>query len=151
MFKMTDIKLQLTTDIDMFQFIENGMRGGISYIPNRNGEANKKYMKNCDTSKPSKYIMYQDANNLYGWAMSQCLPTGGFKWMRQKKIGNTNPVTYTEDIKEGLILEVDPEYPSNLHKKHNDYPLAAEKIRVNNDILSNYCETISEKHGITSG
>lgn len=118
MFKMTDIKLQLTTDIDMFQFIENGMRGGISYIPNRNGEANKKYMKNCDTSKPSKYIMYQDANNLYGWAMSQCLPTGGFKWMRQKKIGNTNPVTYTEDSKKGLILEVDLEYPSNLHKKN---------------------------------
>lgn len=101
------------TDVDMFQFNENGMRGGISYIPNRNGEANNKYIKNCDTSKLSKYIMYRDANNLYGWAISQCLPAGGFKWMSQKKI---NLATYTEDSKKGFILEVDLEYPSNLYK-----------------------------------
>ena len=75
---MTKIELELMTDIDMFQFTEKGMRGGISYIANRYGRANNKYMKEYDENKPSKYIMYLDANNLYGWAMSQYLPTGNF-------------------------------------------------------------------------
>lgn len=73
------------TDIDMFQFIEKVMRGGISYIDNRYGQANNKYMSGYDKSRPSKHIMYLDANNLYGWAMSQCLPVGGFKCISQKK------------------------------------------------------------------
>ena len=64
--------LFLTTD--MFQFIEKGTRGGISCIANRFGEANNKYMKEYNKEKPSKYIMYLDANNLYGYAMSQYLP-----------------------------------------------------------------------------
>ena len=63
--KKTGIKLELMTDIDMFQFIEKGLRDGISYITNRHGEANNKYMPGYDSSKPSKYIMYLDANNLY--------------------------------------------------------------------------------------
>ena len=71
MLKMTGIKLELMTDIDMFQFIEKGLRDGISYIANRHGEANNEYMKEYNPEKPSKYIMYLDANNLYGWAMSQ--------------------------------------------------------------------------------
>ena len=69
----------------MFQSIEKGMRGGVSYIANRYGKANNKYMKNYDKKEPSKHIMYLDANNLYGWAMSQYLLTGGFRWMTEKK------------------------------------------------------------------
>ena len=70
----------------MFQFIEKGMRGGISYIADRYGQANNKYMTNYDKSKPSKYIMYLDANNLYGrQAMSQYLPKVGFEWIRKNK------------------------------------------------------------------
>ena len=78
MLKMTNIKLELMTDIDMFLFIEEGMHGGESYIPNQYGNANNKYMKEYDEKVTSKYIMYLDANNLYGWAMSQYLPTGNF-------------------------------------------------------------------------
>ena len=96
MLKMTDIKLKLITDIDMYQFIEKGMRGGISYIANRHGKANNKYM---NEKAPSKYIMYLDANNLYGWAMSQYLPTGNFKWLSQKQIEKTNLGEYTENSK----------------------------------------------------
>ena len=140
MLKMTDIKLELMTDIDMFQFIEKGMRGGISYIANRYGKANNKYMKEYDEKAPSKYIMYLDANNLYGWAMSQHLPTGGFKWMTEKQINKLDLGKYKADGKKGLILEVDLEYPKELHDLHNDYPLAAERVCVNKEMLSEYCK-----------
>ena len=151
MLKMTDIKLELMTDIDMFQFIEKGMRGGISYIANRYGKANNKYMKNYNKEEPSKYIMYLDANNLYGWAMSQYLPTGGFKWLKQKQIDKFNLFKINKDSKKGYILEVDLEYPNELHDLHNDYPLAAEKITVEKNMLSNYCKNISDKYGISTG
>ena len=151
MLKMTDIKLELMVDIDMFQFIEKGMRGGISYIANRYGKANNKYMKNYDEKAPSKYIMYLDANNLYGWAMSQYLPTGNFKWLSQKQIEKTNLGKYTENSKKGLILEVDLEYPQELHDLHNDYPLGPEKVKVAKDMLSDYCKKIADKFKISSG
>ena len=151
MLKMTDIKLELMVDIDMFQFIEKGMRGGISYIANRYGKANNKYMKNHDEKAPTKYIMYLDANNLYGWAMSQYLPTGNFKWLSQNQIEKTNLGKYTENSTKGLILEVDLEYPQELHDLHNDYPLGPEKIKVAKDMLSDYCKKIADKFNISSG
>ena len=105
MLKMTNVKLELMTDTDMFQFIEKGMRGGVSYIANRYGK------QNYDEKTPSKYTMYLDANNLYGWAISQPLSTGGFKWMSQDKINKLDLAKYTGDSKKGLILEVDLQYP----------------------------------------
>ena len=113
MLKMTDIKLEPMTDIDMYQFIEKGMRGGISYIANRYGKANNKYMKTFNKKELSKYIMYLDANNLYGWAMSQYLPTGGFRWMNEKQINNINLAKYEEDSKKGLILKLISIIPKN--------------------------------------
>ena len=151
MHKMTDIKLELMIDIDMFQFIEKGMRGGISYIANRFGKANNKYMKEYDEKAPSKYIMYLDANNLYGWAMSQYLPTGGFRWMTEKQINKLDLAKYNENSKKGLILEVDLEYHKKLHNLHNDYPLAAERVRVNKEMLSEYCKKIAAKYNISTG
>ena len=140
MLKMTNIKLELMIDIDMFQFIEKGMRGSISYIANRYGKGNNKYMKSYDKTKPTKYIMYLDANNLYGWAMSQYLPTGGFRWMTEKQISKLDLAKVNENSKKGLILEVDLEYPKALHNLHNDYPLAAERVCVNKEMLSEYCK-----------
>ena len=151
MLKMTNIKLELMTDIDMFQFIEKGLRGGISYIANRYGKANNKYMKEYNEKAPSKYIMYLDANNLYGWAMSQYLPTGGFRWMTEKQINKIDLAKYKEDSKKDIILEVDLEYPEELHDLHNDYPLAPEKVKVTKDMLSEYCQNISEKYNISTG
>ena len=86
MLKMTDIKLELMTDIDMFQFVEKGTRGGISYIANPYGEANNKYMKEYNKEKPSKYILYLDANNLYGYAMSQYLPKVDLNGLQKSKL-----------------------------------------------------------------
>ena len=127
MFKMTNIKLGLMTDVDMFQFIEKGMHGGVSYIANRYGKANNKHMIKYDENAPSKYIMYLDANNLYNWAMSQYLPTGNFRWMTDKEINKIDLAKYKENSKKGLILEVDLEYPQQLHDLHNNYAVAPEK------------------------
>ena len=130
MLKMTNIKLELMTDIDMFQFIEKGMCGGVSYIANRYRKANNnKYMKEYDEKAPSKYIMYPDANNFYGWAVSQYLPTGNFKWMIDKETDKIDIGIYKKDGKKGLILEVDLEYPRELHDMHNDYPICPERLR----------------------
>ena len=151
MLKMTNIQLELMTDIDMFQFIEKGSRGGISYIANRYAKANNKYMSEYDENMPSKYIIYLDANNLYGWAMSQYLPTGGFKWLTEKQINKINLAQYNEDSNKGLLIEVDLEYPKELHELHNSYPLAAERVCVNKDMLSEYCKTIATKYNISTG
>ena len=151
MLKMTNIKLELIVDVDMYLFIEKGLRGGTSYIAHGYGKANNKYMKSYDKKAPKSYIMYLDANNLYGWAMSQYLPTGGFRWLTQKQIDNTNLATYAETSKKGLILEVDLEYSKELHDSHNDYPLAPEKVKVIKYMLSPYCKKIAKKFNISTG
>ena len=83
MLKITGINLELITYIDMYQMVEKGFRGGISYIANRYSKPNNKYMCDYDKDKESSYLMYLDTNNLYGVVMSQHLPTGGFKWLKK--------------------------------------------------------------------
>lgn len=151
MLKMTQVQLELMTDIDMFQFGEKRMRCGISYIASRHGEANNKYMTVYDSSKSSKYIMYLDANNLHGFAVSQCLPTVGFKWMNKEQIEKVILAACVVDSKKGMIMEVDLENPSHLDKLHNDYPLAAERLKATPDMLSPYCKMIRDKYGISKG
>ena len=87
--------------------------------------------------------MYFDANNLYGWAMTQYLPCGNFKWMTKKEISNFDLSLIKENSLNGYILEVDLEYPGELHDFHNDYALAPEKLRVNNGMLSGYSSNIA--------
>ena len=79
--KKTGIKLELLTNNDMLLMAEKGIRGGICHAIHRYAKANNKYMKNCDKNKESSFIEYLEANNLYGWAMSQKLPVDGFKWI----------------------------------------------------------------------
>ena len=135
----------------MHLFIEKGMRGGISYIAKRYSKANNKYMKSYDNSKESKFILYLDPNNLYGWAMSQYLPYGRFKWLNQKEINNSCLNSISENSSIGYILEVDLEYASELHDLHNDYPLAPEKLEITQNVLSKYCLSIANKYGIKIG
>ena len=122
--KLTKINLELLTDPDMLLMFEKGVRGGVSMISTRHSKANNKYMgEKFDASKPSMYIMYVDANNLYGWAMCKKLPTGGFKWMTKEELENWRSCA--------CILEVDLEYSKELHDLHNDYPLAPERLMIN--------------------
>ena len=121
--KMTGVKLELLHDQDMLLMVEKGIRGGVSMISTRYGKANNKYMKEYDPSQPPKHIIYLDANNLYGWAMSKKLPTHGFKWLSPSQLGNWEY--------HPCILEVDLEYPHDLHNLHNEYPLAPEHLEMN--------------------
>ena len=108
----------------MLLMVEKGIRGGVSMISNRYGKANNKYMgKSFMDTMLSTYIVYLDANNLYGWAMSKPLPTHGFKWMEVRELETWE--------NHSCILEVDLEYPKSLHDLHSDYPLAPEQIEVN--------------------
>ena len=135
--KTTGQHLQLLSDYDMLMMFEQGIRGGISHISKRYAEANNKYMKNYNPRKETSYIQYLDANNLYGWAMSQSLPTHGFKWMRNLTKESLMEIlekanhSMSNRGRKGYIFEVDLEYPKKLWETHNDYPLAPEKMIVN--------------------
>ena len=118
--KYTGIKLELLTDYDQHLFIEKGMRGGISMASKRHAKANNPGVPGYDPNKQHNHIMYYDANNLYGWATSEPLPYSGFKWVDKPPA----------EPGKGCILEVDLEYPAELHDLHNDYPLAPERLKV---------------------
>ena len=121
--KETGQRLQLLHDYDMLMMFERGIRGGITHISKRYAEANNKYMENYNPDKLTTYIQYLDANNLYGYAMSQKLPTHGFKWLNNLTADNTIKLLEKKDTKIGYIFEVDLEYPKELWYLHNDYPL----------------------------
>ena len=135
MLKMTGVNLELLSNIDMLLMIEKGIRGGISIISNRYGKANNKYMKDFNKKELSKFLMYLDVNNLYGWAMSQKLPVHSFEWMTNKEIENifNNQIVQVWE-RTPCILEVDLEYPEELHDLHNDYPLCPERVECDKGV-----------------
>ena len=136
--KKTGVELELLTDYDQHLFIEKGMRGGISMVSKRYAKANNPLIEGYDSSKTKTHILYLDANNLYGWAMSQPLPTGGFQWVDDCDRLTETIIEHPTDSREGYILEVDLEYPGELHVAHNAYPLAPERMTVKKEWMSDY-------------
>ena len=139
--KMTKVRLELFDNEAMYTFMEKSIRGGISMISKRYAKANNKGCKEFDPLKPISYLIYLDANNLYGWAMSQSLPTHGFRWLTvdemQTNFSTNNVILNLDDhAEDGYIFEVDIKYPSELHKLHNDYPLAPERLSIGKSMLS---------------
>ena len=93
-----------------------------------------KYMKNHDKNKESSYLEYLDANNLYGWAMSEKLPVRNFKWIEKDdilKIDEKFIKHYDENSDKGYILEVDVEYPKNIRMLHSDLAFLPERMKIN--------------------
>ena len=110
--KKTEVKLKLITDYSMLLMMERGIRGGICQATNKDAKANKKYIKNYDKNNESSYLNYLDANNLYGWTMSQKLPINGFKWVKNLSKFNEDFIKkYDENNDRGYFLKVDVEYP----------------------------------------
>ena len=145
--KFTKVKLETLHDIEMHQFLERGMRGGISMISHRYAQANNKYLQEYDPEKPTSFITYQDSNNLYGEAMTQSLPVSDFKWVDEKDVKSFNVMTVQDDADTGYFLEVDLEYPKELHDLHSDYPLAPEKMLISHEMLSPYQQQLKEDLG----
>jgi hypothetical protein len=159
--KKTKVKLELLTDIDMHLFMEKGSRGGTCMVSKRYAKANNPRCPGYDSSKLHTWLMYLDANNLYGWAMLQVLPMGGFRWVdvtldkgpatkdSAAEWYMLDEVLATEDnAAEGYTLEVDLEYLEHLHDAHSDYPLAPERMKVPKNWLSDYqCTLVNELGG----
>ena len=134
--KMTKINLELFQTEEMYTFIEHSIRGGVTQISKRFAKANNPGCKVYDPTKPITHLIYLDANNLYGWAMSQLLPTGKFRWLSQSEIDQLDVLHLDEHAEDGYIFEVDLKYPEELHDKHNDYPLAPERLTIDESMLS---------------
>ncbi|GFW59225.1 uncharacterized protein TNCV_2781561 [Trichonephila clavipes] len=132
----TKVAIELFTDYDMLLFIEKGVRGGISQCCNRYAIANNRYMSNFNPDDEIKYLMYLDANNLYGYAMSKYLPLKDFVWS-DNDLTEQDILNLSDESDVGYILEVDLEYPSDLHDKHSDFPLAPENKPPPNSVEKN--------------
>ena len=127
--KHTGIKLELLTNPDMLLMFERVITGGITQAVCKYTSADNKYMGDrFGLRSESSYLQYLDANNLYGWAMSHPLPTGGFKWTDVNPKEISELATRTD---KGYILEVDVSYPKELHNSHNDLPFMCERMEIN--------------------
>ncbi|XP_025414873.1 uncharacterized protein LOC112686684 isoform X2 [Sipha flava] len=119
MLKYTNIKLELLTDYDMLLIIEKGIRGGLTQASKRYAKVNNKKIPDFNQTNPKLWLVYQDYNNLYGWAMSRYMSYGGFKWV-ESTLDGLETLTYTSEI--DRIFEVDISYPKELHDMLNDIP-----------------------------
>ena len=154
MLRMTKVKLELITDVDMHMFIEKGIRGGISTVATkRYAQANNKYLPDHNPEEPSSFIMYFDANSLYAAAMSKKLPTHNFTWKPDlvtetpEQLDEVLKLIMTTEFDDDIerIYEVDLEYPPELHDLHNDYPLAPEAMVVDDTMYSDYQNMVAQK------
>ena len=114
--------------------VQKRIRGGMFHIIYRYGKANNKYMKNYDKNMELSYSKYFDANNLYGWAISQKLAVDGFEWIEKDNLSKFNESfikNYDEKSDKGYILEADMKYSKNLHMLHSDLPFLPKRMKIN--------------------
>ena len=130
---MSRVRLELLTDIDKILMVESGIRGGVSQISNRFEKANNPYVENHDPSKPTKFLVYYDANALYSWAMGQLLPSRDFVFMDKQEVDSFDVMSVEENGDTGYIMEVSLRYPKYLHEEHNCLPLAPVKRIISDE------------------
>ena len=139
MLLFTKCELELIADPEMFLMLDQGLRGGVSMITHRFARANNPEMGDLyDPELPLSYIVYLDANNLYGWAMSQPLPITGVKWLKEREWCRIDWELLADDSAVGYFIECDLSYPANLHDAHNDLPLGAEKLFLKHEMLNEH-------------
>ena len=145
MLKMTKVELEKISDADIHLFIERGMRGGICCVSKRYSKANNEFCLNYDKTKLKVYI------NLYGKAMSEYLPYGEFKWVEVSNESVNKILNKSDNSLHGYFLEVDLEVPEELHDEHNDLPMAPEKSKVEEKMLSPIQLEIKNEYDIKVG
>jgi hypothetical protein len=152
---LTKRRLEIPTDPNMHLFFDKGTRGGASEVKEPYAKANNERFEHFDRELMRSYLFMVDCNNQYGWAMSQYLPTGGFKWMDLDTTCTefwTNFILNLNDKSEtGYFFEVDLEYPKELHDKHDAYPLAPEHVEIKNEMLSDYQKNLAKDLKIKVG
>ena len=115
----------------MLLMVEKGIRGGITEAVKRYAKANNKYMKDLyNPDELSTYLQYVDANNLYGWAMINNLPTHRFRWKNGEDFTPEKIDELVKKDKKGYLLEVDVKYPKELHENHNELPFLTERMKI---------------------
>ena len=139
LFKLTGVELDLLTDIDMYEMVEKGIRGGYAGVIQRCARANNPYMSKYDPNMETSFLFYIDQNSLYSYIMQESkLPCRGFRWLTDGEIRQLNPSTIPDDADVGYILEVTLSYPEALHdiRAHKDFPLACDKLCIADEALS---------------
>ena len=130
MLKQTRVQMELFSDYSMYLFCEAGIRGGCCFASERYAKANIPSAVDFDETKGPNHLFYIDANNLYGHSMSSPLPLNQFRWMEPAEINSLDVQAIPEDGDIGFFLEVDLEYPLELHKDHNDLPFCPELLKT---------------------
>jgi hypothetical protein len=149
MLKMTKIRLELMLTREMHDVVDKGIRGGMCCISHKYAKANNPYISDSyDPTKESSYIIYYDMNNLYGTAMVESLPEKDFRFESDDATASFDFESVPDDGTIGHILEVDLDYPNELHDKHSDYPLCPESLTVTAEELSPYTKSLMNKLAI---
>jgi len=150
--KKSRVELELLYNSDLYQFFEYSIKGGITSAVRRHCKANTtRIPETYDKTKPPTSMLYIDANNLYGYAMSQMLPEKNFKFEDDvDKFSSDFIMNLQDDASTGYFLEVDFNYPKELHDKHNDLPLCCEKKSVggSSTVKKLVCSLEDKKHQI---
>ena len=142
----SSLTLELLSDINQYLFIIKGIRGGMSMVSKRHAVTNNKYVEGYNSLKSSSFILYLDANNLYGRAMQEYLPWKNFEWMSPHQLNYDFIKWLKPEGEVGCIIQCSLEYPVALHNYHSDYPLAPLKKSVPYGMLSPVARMICDKH-----
>jgi hypothetical protein len=130
MLKFTNVELDCVPCVEMYNFFKKAIRGGLSGVSTRYAKANNEYCRDYDPNAPTTNIIGFDLNNLYGWALMNYLPKGNFKWMSKKAICKLDVHSIPRDNPTGYFLEVDLDYPREIHDSHSAIPLCPEHRRI---------------------
>ena len=139
-------KLDFLTEVDQYLFLNKAMWGGLSMVAKCHSKANHSALTDYDSSRPCRFLMFLDANNLYSKAMMDFLPVGGFRWMTREELTVEFICGLPDQGEFGCFVDCTLVYPLALHDVHDDYPLAPVKRKVSYEDLSPRAKKMCDRH-----
>ena len=153
--KKSKVQLELLDNSEMYSFFESAIRGGISQVTKRYSKANNKYMQNYDETKPNIFLMFFDANNLYGDSMMGKLPTKNFAWVKEEEKERLSQkeeiLNLHDDARVGYAYEISGIYPNELHDLHADLPLLPERLEIDQHMFTDFMKQMWPKEDKKGG